>query len=1523
MGFCPEKEITFRTNSGDINKLERTADGTIVLLKKYKRNVADDYTEIPPDEIRPPPICLKVMDYMTHSVADQQNIPFSEIQNFIRDRTRSLRQDLTSQHAKDDISINIHERCTRFHIVSHHYLCELPDKDFNQFQNREQLNNCLTSLKQFYDDHKRRTGLISKNEPEFRSYYILNSLENNSDLVSYMISIPQEIFYHPFIQYAIEVWKAYRSSNYCRFFILAAKGTFLQACILHRYFIHVRKMAVKYMNKAYRAGKNAITMYPIADFQSLLMFYDIAETMDFIEQYRFSVDSDQVVFPQDLPEVSITPRRSQIILNRAPPTFQLSIDQPESVPLADYKSVFIQFKSNYNDASLYSKENFKSIESYMRQLQKNPLANQNFLKRVDKNNGSVVLSPKPVLPKPSPISKTTAIPTVLPPTTTTTTTTTLATTPIALNKNVPVIQSNPSIPPLPTTTTSTAIPFKDTTATTTTVAAATKVDAPISPFGLVKPPTLSNTVSTTSASSIFKNPTPVKETTTPSSIFGPQSTTTSPTPGTSLFGNSSNIASPFKAQEPEPKVESVFGPKVPASSTTTINNPTSVFANNAVASKIFPSFAAQPPSSSTLSPLTTTTTTTTTIATPTTTISSPPPSLTTTQPPSIGSIFNSSVIDKPTLNQFIQPTTPHTTLKDKASKSEFKTPYQKKPEKNVVPQSPMEFSTLKAPKVGGDLPLPSMDFSVIKPPTTAPVAASPMSISTPYIGNKNNKNDDSIFKTPSVSATSPMELSTIYKQPNRKPRDKLPFPIEDINKAKNTPEPVIPPTPQPPPKIQKTYQEKSDISLLRYLFRVWRVKNMVYNQQKDQIEKMKKELNSGIEKTLSHSSNKKINYSKTPDIAVVPTLSPIESLAATTQHVDTDTITPINIPYYIYNNINNNNKNHKHLYWKLVYNTCTDSTESQIITKQLSFKPPLTTSKYPSTSYLSNSQQLGIKYKDGDDKKSDKPISISIVKTTTINSSNSSSTRGISSLLFHSNYFESNDQSQLLSILKVLDVEQNYQRIPVVFIVKQSSAEKIDSFIYDNQSLWKRIVNAFKIIEFNYNSSNNIIQEILDWSSQHSISLPTIVEIRPISSVLESILQAKLNYIFKAHYQWPRIDYTEHQIDINTIYPTPQSLIDYFNSTIKQLSQYITDPSLESIQWPIGEFLNSFDYWNTKENFKNLQLALNSILIPNLPLSISNLIGCLFSNNNNNSSSNSNNNQNNNVNYKDYQSIQVIIESLFNWVSTTLTKDDSIIIISELKIILQEFNDNYCKNQYYFRTIPLPWHLILGSIFSFQISKIPLLKSLFDSQLILDLPNFNNNNNIGTIAKIQIDLPIIPSISPISKKRDSPLPKYSKYESNTKALKFEDLNTTSMDIKYNNNNNNNNNNSNNNNRLTAPLGTFNETLKSNSIHGTSTSRSILSSQIKLSKSLIQNNKTTDQLLDKFLKSLEQEKAKSSQQHQFSSLTNTINHHNYNNFTPSSKQQYQQKKNNIDQLFLDIENEKEKANQLDISLSMLQ
>ena len=61
----------------------------------------------------------------------------------------------------------------------------------------------------------------------------------------------QDLRESPDVQFVIKVFYALNSNNYVRFFKLVKHASFLNACIMHRYFNQVRSRALWTMLKAY------------------------------------------------------------------------------------------------------------------------------------------------------------------------------------------------------------------------------------------------------------------------------------------------------------------------------------------------------------------------------------------------------------------------------------------------------------------------------------------------------------------------------------------------------------------------------------------------------------------------------------------------------------------------------------------------------------------------------------------------------------------------------------------------------------------------------------------------------------------------------------------------------------------------------------------------------------------------------------------------------------------------------------------------------------------------------------------------------------------------------------------------------------------------------------------------------------------------------------------------------------------------------------------------------------------------
>jgi hypothetical protein len=79
-----------------------------------------------------------------------------------------------------------------------------------------------------------------------------------------------EVRNSPEVKFALEVFSSLNSHNFVRFFKLVKSASYLNACIMHRYFTQVRRSALRVMTKAYSPKEP----YPLQVLQYLLAFED-------------------------------------------------------------------------------------------------------------------------------------------------------------------------------------------------------------------------------------------------------------------------------------------------------------------------------------------------------------------------------------------------------------------------------------------------------------------------------------------------------------------------------------------------------------------------------------------------------------------------------------------------------------------------------------------------------------------------------------------------------------------------------------------------------------------------------------------------------------------------------------------------------------------------------------------------------------------------------------------------------------------------------------------------------------------------------------------------------------------------------------------------------------------------------------------------------------------------------------------------------------------------------------------------
>ena len=166
---------------------------------------------------------------------------------FMWSATRAVRKDVSQQNLADLTSVSILEKCARFHVLCAERLCEESFHDFSPKLNDENLTKCLQTLKYMYYDLSLEE-VICPREHEFLAYDVLMNL-NQGDTLREVQTLGAHLRYHDMVRFALKCFAALNSNNYVSFFKLVRKATFLEACILKRYFYQVHKLQISVLKK--------------------------------------------------------------------------------------------------------------------------------------------------------------------------------------------------------------------------------------------------------------------------------------------------------------------------------------------------------------------------------------------------------------------------------------------------------------------------------------------------------------------------------------------------------------------------------------------------------------------------------------------------------------------------------------------------------------------------------------------------------------------------------------------------------------------------------------------------------------------------------------------------------------------------------------------------------------------------------------------------------------------------------------------------------------------------------------------------------------------------------------------------------------------------------------------------------------------------------------------------------------------------------------------------------------------------
>ena len=245
----------------------------------------------------------KTLEYLFEEIVSKNGLEASY--SFVRDRARSIRNDLTLQNYRGKEAVELHERIARYHIVCAHALCEI--KSVSLQQEHEQLRKTLQSLLEYYKELNSK-GVCMPNEAEFQAYYILTHAWSNDVASRCEMELPERVFMDSRVQLALYIRFLMTRKNenhisgrpsvdgspndYARLFkIIADRRTpYLFACCIHMDFVDIRRGALKTMQHAYyfieEDKKRGIKVDVLVN---LLGFDDAQEALDTLAYYEIEV----------------------------------------------------------------------------------------------------------------------------------------------------------------------------------------------------------------------------------------------------------------------------------------------------------------------------------------------------------------------------------------------------------------------------------------------------------------------------------------------------------------------------------------------------------------------------------------------------------------------------------------------------------------------------------------------------------------------------------------------------------------------------------------------------------------------------------------------------------------------------------------------------------------------------------------------------------------------------------------------------------------------------------------------------------------------------------------------------------------------------------------------------------------------------------------------------------------------------------------------------------------------------------
>ncbi|XP_061190038.1 SAC3 domain-containing protein 1-like [Saccostrea echinata] len=294
--MCPADEIKLRIREELVHPLEkvfksgRLIDDPNMMVKEYSRSAAGRH-EIPTQDLRPGPVLLTTVEYLLGRISLVEGRPWNEVYDFIFDRLRAVRQDMTIQQIGGFEAITLLEYIVRFYIYSGYRLCEEKIDHFDPKINDQHTQECLKQLLSLYTT----CHCYLENRAEFESLYLIFNL-GQAEALQHYYDLPKDLREHKLMEGSYMLSVAYYLGNYNNVLKSLKSPCFtrhpLVLCAFHRNLTQLQRRALKIMSHGY---SSKALRYPVQHLADLLWFDSLSLCVTFCEMCGLQVKGEESI----------------------------------------------------------------------------------------------------------------------------------------------------------------------------------------------------------------------------------------------------------------------------------------------------------------------------------------------------------------------------------------------------------------------------------------------------------------------------------------------------------------------------------------------------------------------------------------------------------------------------------------------------------------------------------------------------------------------------------------------------------------------------------------------------------------------------------------------------------------------------------------------------------------------------------------------------------------------------------------------------------------------------------------------------------------------------------------------------------------------------------------------------------------------------------------------------------------------------------------------------------------------------